>query len=792
MADNNEEMQKWAEAAAAASGITTEAALDLAKGMRKAGYSFEKIKEVIDRTIKTQKDYEKQNKETARSTMNAIKNLKAENDAGGLTSKKLFSKLESLRDEVEKTTDSRRKDALQQRLSVLEEIALKKRFGEAVKETTKQMSGAVISGFIKSFSGATKAALSGGTAIDIAAGFMESTVDTANNAVQAGANGFKAFGAATAGAKGKIGALGLAASVVGSALGFMGNAISELAKGGITFMLNQTKSMITSFQQMSAIGAIYANGMTEMIGTGLKAGLTLEQFSKVISDNREQLSKLGIGIAEGAKKIAMVMDVNSPSGRKFRDGLFSLGMSAEEQANAVVDTMALMAGPSGKLISSNAAVQAQTTEYAKNLKLISDITGQDAKARMDKLRQDNDTLAFNSVLNKMSEVEKAKTIQAMNAMSAEDQRAFREKQIYGAVISADLNVARATNTAIAKTQDEQFEASRRHALDVNKVADIYERNSANMLDQSNKLGNSLGLASNGIAAEGGKAVNAQTQWAIKWSDSTKRAALIAETEAKGRKGIEPGSAAALMERNQDFALQMQSIANDALPHFGKAIDMTIKAIEKSVAELVKTTVTDTTGFMGFVAKHLETITNASMVAVGAGLSMTGVGAGAGIPLIVAGGIGLAGQSVTGFATGGITTGSASGHMEKLHGTELIVPMIGNMLDLKSKGYSDLLKIVGEPNALVSANMASPTKAATANVATVLIPPEIPKEAAKATSTTIEEKDKHTQQMLNELKKMNDHFTKQEKINNKSFDLLSKIYDVNDKSHSTQQQILANS
>jgi cell division protein ZapA (FtsZ GTPase activity inhibitor) len=81
-------------------------------------------------------------------------------------------------------------------------------------------------------------------------------------------------------------------------------------------------------------------------------------------------------------------------------------------------------------------------------------------------------------------------------------------------------------------------------------------------------------------------------------------------------------------------------------------------------------------------------------------SSTGVGAIGGVPLATIGGV-MSGLGMVagalGYSDGGIATGDEGGHLEKLHGTELIVPMLGGELRKDSKGYADLMKMMGSNN-----------------------------------------------------------------------------------------------
>ena len=513
--------------------------------------------------------------------ISGVNTLKEKIKTTGVTSGELEEDLESLRYQVARTTDADKKAQLIKAKSELESLNAQNKLITGVQDATGKILGIGLAGAVSSMTSALKAAASGGNALEIAAGYQSAQLDITNQKFQAGAGALTDFGKATAGAGGWVGGLGIAATIAGSALGFVSNQITELAKSGIGFLLAQTNKMITGFQDMSRVGAVFSDGMMGMTNAASMAGMTVDQFSKVVDASRKDLSSMGMGLSEASRRMASVF--SGPAGKKMQDGMYALGMNAEEQGQALAQTMAIMAGPSGKLKASNAEVQAQTAEYAKNLKIISNITGEDAKAKMEKLRQDNDTLAFNGYLNTLNETQRKKTVEAMNAMSAEDARAFREKKVYGTVVSADLNAMRATNSGIRKAQDDMFAAADRGTLSVEGVAKTYETFQAEALAAANEGGKSFGLAMSGIGQDLAKTTNSTVQYMIKFANAQKGIAEIAESQNKGA----GQSGADLMKANQDFAKSMQDIAIPHIKDFSDALQSTISMIKGSVVEADK-------------------------------------------------------------------------------------------------------------------------------------------------------------------------------------------------------------
>jgi hypothetical protein len=555
---------------------------DVAKNLRTLGKTAADMEKVVYSELKSREKLREEAKKEINNTRSHLQNTIRMQKEGLLTSESLSNDLERLRREIGEMSEGTSKSRRLLEKSYLEEINARNEASQQVKNAMGSMAGALA----KSAGSAIKESISkafSGDAMGMAETFMKGMVDMGNAAAHVGTNALSDFGKATAGAGGRVGALGVGASLLGSALGGASDALAGLAKEGVGFMFTQTSKLITEFQTMSNAGAIYAGGMIEMTQTALNGGMTLEQFSKAVSTNKDILSKTGLGVGIASKRMAESM---AAGGEKARNSMFALGMSMDEQADATAQTMALMAGPAGKLKSDTTAVTISnaTQDYAKNLKLISDLTGQDAKARLEKVRQENDTLAFNSVLNGMSEVERLKTVSAMAAMSEVDQRAFREKKIYGNVISSDIAASRALSSALAQSQDDQFKASEAHTLDVQTVTDGYQKYGPQMLKDANELGTTLGKARSGPGVEIAKAINDTAQYTQKFANASLTAAQIAELANKNKKDTKDLKTpeVQLMALQQTFAKDMQNIALSNLGTFATSVRDTIVTIQDSV------------------------------------------------------------------------------------------------------------------------------------------------------------------------------------------------------------------
>lgn len=202
-------------------------------------------------------------------------------------------------------------------------------------------------------------------------------------------------------------AAGLASAipVVGGAVAGVVNALSTAAKAAIDFaasvlkmanqvFANEFKKSADMLHNFTKAGASFAGGMLEMRTVAHDSGVGMETFSKIVSTSGEEIRNMGLNQADGARAVAAGMKALTTtvgnSGNNLRDEMLALGYTYEEQG-AIVAQMGAQMKAQGQNIKNLAPSELarQTKEYATNLKVISDITGQDAKKLQEKARAES-------------------------------------------------------------------------------------------------------------------------------------------------------------------------------------------------------------------------------------------------------------------------------------------------------------------------------------------------------------------------------------------------------------------
>jgi len=180
--------------------------------------------------------------------------------------------------------------------------------------------------------------------------------------------------------------------VIGGFIAAATKAAAELAKAANKAFSDQLQRNIDSLQSYAKVGVSFSGSMTEMSNIAHSAGLGISDFSKVIANNREVMRELGMAGGEASALLSRAMGTAATTVRKsglsLRDEMFKMGYTYEEQGAIFTSFMANMQ-MAGKLRAmSDAQVAEQTRKYATDLKVISDITGQDAKKLAEKSRSE--------------------------------------------------------------------------------------------------------------------------------------------------------------------------------------------------------------------------------------------------------------------------------------------------------------------------------------------------------------------------------------------------------------------
>ena len=596
----------------------------------------------------------------------------------------------------------------------------------------------------------TKSFLNGASGVQFSTEIMTAGLDLAGQASQAAGQAVTGVGAAMAQGTGTVKGFGIALEVAGTALGLVGEGASKFLKFGVEILSKEVEKTIASFNTMTAAGAMFSHGMDDMRNYSGMAGLTLAQFSNVVKNNSESLAQSGYTVTDAAKIVAGVSGnlatQTGKSGLKLRTELLNLGYSFEEQSNLVATMTSDLKKTGGN--ATNGQMAQATVEMGKNMKIVADIMGQDAKAKMDQAKKEAEQYAFNAkvreIAKKNNDPGLFKRVEAGLALMDDTQRrASIQATVLGTVTDVAANIYGQTGPAMAFAQNLESGGKSIEGMVIGfaKANDQLEAHTNSTMEAV-----SIGNIANGSMGDLAKSADSLSQSAFKLTSANLASATKQIEEAAAVKGGLQSTVVDIETRMQDTAIKMQTMLEAPMKNFGIVLDEVIvkmqSIINEATGNLNETKgsfwdrtkarwkegqddeITRTLGKVaGSYAGGTIGAAAGTVIAPGAGTWAGGIGGGL-LGEQFGGDIATGAESVgnvlwgavkdiTGYADGGISSGPESGHVELLHGSELILPLTTHgTIKEGTTGYSDLTNLMNNmvhtQQATLSTNVTSVT------------------------------------------------------------------------------------
>ena len=599
--------------------------------------------------------------------------------------------IKNLNDQISSMTEHEAKRELIAQRDHLQQVAreentarLNRNFGIGLAKLTSTI-GTTAAGAAGTF---VRGLQSGGSGITLASGLMSAAVDVAGAGAETAGAGLSAAGAAASMAGGKAKLFGAAMSVAGALVTGFGSGASKLAKFGIEVLTKEVEKSIKAYNDATASGALFAGGMKGLRDAANEAGLDLEQFSQVLVKHSTDLSALGMGVTEGAKRMGGALKAG---GDTMQRQLINLGVSIEDQAGMVAETMKQMRGSGGPMQASNAQVAAETMKYAENLKIISAITGEDAKKKTAQAQEQNQILAFQQKMAGKSESQRAQVNAAMATMTEQEKKNFRDRVVLGTVVNKEGAIYEATVSGAREKGQAALDLFENNNLTAESNANLNAQY-GDQIKESILAQTSLGAAAYAVGGVLTGVATAMLESVNQAGTYTKDSVTAATEAVTATKNLIGGFA--------DVALAAQKLKTDLGNALTPAVDDFVKfsaKILEEVRSMIKGVTGGTSGDKGegiwdktkriggaavngaLVGGQVGALAGAAggTVALPVVGTVTAGAAGAVIGGLI-GGIGNAVKEAIwgepGKALGGIASGPASGFLEKLHGTEAVVPL----------------------------------------------------------------------------------------------------------------------
>jgi hypothetical protein len=220
--------------------------------------------------------------------------------------------------------------------------------------------------------------------------------------------------------------IGLGVTALGFGVKELTPALTEGAVKAAELFSTELTNTKTAFKDINTAGMSLADGMSGMRADAVRAGYELTTWAKIVKDNADPLSNMGMGVTRSAKMFSELSKGLLDS--QLSKNLYNLGYGMKEQGDLMLFTMAQMTAAGKSEAEIRATINESTEAYGKSLKIIQDITGKDAKKALEKAADEAmDATVYAKVFSKFGEdgVEKMKA--QFNLMTEADKKAYKQK-----------------------------------------------------------------------------------------------------------------------------------------------------------------------------------------------------------------------------------------------------------------------------------------------------------------------------------------------------------------------------
>lgn len=198
---------------------------------------------------------------------------------------------------------------------------------------------------------------------------------------------------------GKLG--GMIAAGVGTGVSALGQTFRKHGKdvvdAGVAFMnfsLDESQRVIGAFQQLSKIGGVTGDSFEGLQKDALAAGLSMDQFARVISKNAQGLAFAGGTVTTGMRAVA---DITKAS-KDYEDQFLKLGIGFEEQRDLTAQFLAYQRTLTGVNLRDTKGLSEASREYIFQLDELARLTGMSREEAANRLTQQGRELRFGAVL----------------------------------------------------------------------------------------------------------------------------------------------------------------------------------------------------------------------------------------------------------------------------------------------------------------------------------------------------------------------------------------------------------
>jgi hypothetical protein len=189
-----------------------------------------------------------------------------------------------------------------------------------------------------------------------------------------------------------------------------------LIAAGFKKVAESQETSLAAYQKLTSAGINFSGSLTDMRLAASQSYLTLDQFSKLMTDNSTTLAKMGNTVNNGAKAFASMSNglINSQVG----DRLLALGYTTEDINNGLLTFIGTTGNAANSQKGNSAQLTQATAAYLTELDAIAQFTGANRKKMEEDQKKASEQAAFQRKLASMAPADAAKVKAAYDAASA--------------------------------------------------------------------------------------------------------------------------------------------------------------------------------------------------------------------------------------------------------------------------------------------------------------------------------------------------------------------------------------
>lgn len=624
-------------------------------------------------------DVDKFARRSVKSLSDQMARLDKEVKKSGTNYKNAGEALAALREAIEEDTTEYKTS--KQKRAALDEVEKRARLGfvQNITDAGLRIGGILLSGYANYFINQAKTTVSGlmggSSPFRLAADLQTAAADDLNTTVQGvtgtlstAATAYGALALATAPATAGMSLLASGLVIAGSKLvEFLSSKVTDIFKFRVQKLGDALEVLTKSYNAAAGAGAVFAGGMDEFKKLQTEASLSQEQFAGILSRNSYNLADSGLGVTEATKllsgTVGKFVKMTGQSGITFRDQMQNLGFDIEAQGDLAADVIGMVKRAGRQLVPEELAKE--TLEYAKNLRVIQEITGEDGRKKVAESKRLTESFGFQTRFLKATGGN-AKALEDYTVASAKYppvlQKAIQQAARLGTVI--DFDFIQAGYKDVAENIGAQIRAGNINIADFDRmVSDNLQGFTASgheqqlVMDAANAATNVFGGTIEALTEKTRYAYAYQNGGLDKLTGTVNQAA---ETSSGFNTNINLAT-----DRLNDMRVALQ---NDVTPALRKFADDVPKILKDARQKLIDAGILEgpkRTPASGFDLNAENTRNRANPYAVGPDfIDPENINQ-------------WAMDHKKGKALGGISQGPNSGYNEVLHGTEAVVPLPDN-------------------------------------------------------------------------------------------------------------------